>query len=45
MGGLGAVGTKRRVAEVLHRGRADAEAVIIRPEFIVLLDSVLCVQA
>ena len=45
MGRLGAVATKRRAEEVLQRGRAGAEAVITRPESMVLLDSLLCVQA
>ena len=41
---LGAVTTKRRAAEVLQRGRAGADAVIIRPDSMLLLDLVLCVQ-
>ena len=40
---LGAVATKRRAAEVMQRGGAGAEAVIISPEFMVLLHLLLCV--
>ena len=41
---LGAVATNRRAAETLQRGSAGAEAVIIRPDSMLLLDSLLCVQ-
>ena len=41
---LEAVATERRAAEALQRGRAGAEAVIIRPDSMLLLGSLLCVQ-